>query len=124
MIINIGTDIVSVDRILSVQKKLGDRFAHRILTKQEFILYQARRQSTFFLASRFAAKEALSKALGTGIGAVSFQELETFHNEQGGPEVRLHGKALDIATHQQVTKIHLSLSDEKKYTLAFVILSK
>ncbi len=122
MIIGIGTDMVSIKRIESIQYRSGDRLARRILTVNELETYYNRHRSSAYLASRFAAKEAVSKALGTGIGRVSFQDIETWHNEQGIPQVLLWKYAKDLSQRQTVKSIYLSLSDEKEYALAFVIL--
>lgn len=122
MIVGIGTDIVSVKRIRQAQERSGDRFAQRVLTPDEFYLYKKRARSAIYLASRFAAKEAVSKALGTGIGKISFQDIETQHTVNGAPVVFLHGPAADLKNHKQIKRVHLSLSDEKKYVVAFIIM--
>ncbi len=103
--------------------RFGDRIAHRILTEQEFQQYSKRNCSLSFLALRFAAKEAASKALGTGIaGGVGFHSLEIVNNEQGKPELHFHGNALDLANQKNITRSLLSLSDEKHYAVAMVVL--
>jgi len=76
MTIAIGTDIVEIQRIASALERQGDKFVQRILTESEIAEYQARGNSVAFLAKRFAAKEAIAKALGTGIGrGISFQHM-------------------------------------------------
>lgn len=122
MIVGIGTDIVSVKRVQAIQERLGDRFAKRILTADEFNVYEKRKRSLLYLASRFATKEATSKALGTGIGKVSFHDIETRHTAEGAPVVLLHGYANDLKSHKNIREIHLTLSDEKEYVVAFVIM--
>ena len=122
MIIGIGTDIVILERIARLQEKFGDRFAQRVLTSDEFALYTERYRSTAYLGSRFAAKEACSKALGTGIGKVSFQDMETSHSAMGGIEVKLYGYAAECQKIRDIQKVHLSLSDEKTHAIAFVIM--
>ncbi len=124
MISGIGTDLVSVKRIEAVIERLGDRFAQRILTDNELIVYMKRNRSVTYLATRFATKEAVSKALGTGIGKVSFHDIETFHLPTGGPAVRLHSYAKRLQTEKKINSIHLSLSDESEYVVAVVVLER
>lgn len=122
-VIGIGTDIVKVSRIKRLLKKHGENFAQRILHENELQIFQQRKTSKYYLAKRFAAKEALAKALGTGIAkGISFEEIEVVNNDDGKPELILHGTALDIANQLGVEKLFISLSDEKKYAIAYVIL--
>ncbi len=122
-VIGIGTDIVKVSRIKRLLKKHGESFAQRILHENELQIFQQCKTSKFYLAKRFAAKEALAKALGTGIAkGISFEEIEVINNEQGKPELILHGKALEVANQLGVENLFISLSDEKKYAIAYVIL--
>jgi holo-[acyl-carrier protein] synthase len=77
-----------------------------------------------WLAKRFATKEAIAKAIGTGIGeAVRLQEIETTHDSRGKPLLQLHGVTLATATGLGVTSLHLSVADERTHAVAFVILS-
>ncbi|MCY4178289.1 MAG: holo-ACP synthase [Endozoicomonadaceae bacterium] len=122
MIVGIGTDIVSARRIQAVQMQMGDRFAKRILTPDEFHLYEQRKRSYLYLASRFAAKEATAKALGTGIGKVSFRDIETQHTENGAPFIMLYRHAKILKNKLNIQNIHLSVSDEKEFVVAFVIM--
>lgn len=122
-VIGVGTDIVKVSRIKRLLKKHGKSFAQRILHKNELQIFQQRKTSKYYLAKRFAAKEALAKALGTGIAkGISFEEIEVLNNNDGKPEIILHGKALEIANQLGVKNLFISLSDEKKYAIAYVIL--
>ncbi|MDA7826110.1 holo-ACP synthase [Porticoccaceae bacterium] len=117
----IGTDIVEIKRIADALERQGDKFVQRILTASEIEEYQARGNSVAFLAKRFAAKEAIAKALGTGIGrGISFQQLVTSNNLEGAPEVELQDAAAQRLTEIGGTKVLLSLSDEKNYALAYV----
>jgi holo-[acyl-carrier protein] synthase len=119
----IGTDIVQVSRIDRSLAQQRDRFIARILTAAEQAVYVRRNKPISFVASRFAAKEAVSKALGTGIAAgIRFVDIEILPNEQGAPVVSLYGKAAARFTELQATDIHISLSDEKEYAVAFVII--
>ncbi|KUJ84371.1 holo-ACP synthase [Microbulbifer flavimaris] len=124
MIVSIGTDICSYTRIEAAWRRFGDRFVERVLSAPEReALYQlAVPNRAAYLCKRFAAKEALGKALGTGIGAgISWQDIEVRRRRGLGPEVRLSGEALRRAEKLGVGRIHLTLSDEKDFALAFVI---
>ncbi|QXO17784.1 holo-ACP synthase [Vibrio ostreae] len=123
MIVGLGTDIAEIARIEQVLARSGTAFAARILTPQELALFAARKQQSRFLAKRFAAKEAASKALGTGIaGGVSFQDFIISNDELGKPVLSLQGKAAELAAGAGVTALHLSISDERHYAVATVIL--
>lgn len=88
----IGVDIVEIERIRTLYGKYGETFMKRILTEAEIAQCLAKPDSMASLAGRFAAKEAVSKALGTGIGAgLSWHDIEVLNNEAGKPEVTLHG---------------------------------
>ncbi len=122
-IVGLGTDISEIQRIEKAASRNGDAFAQRILTQNEFLKYQALKQKTRFLAKRFAAKEAAAKALGTGIACgVSFHDFEITNNELGKPELHLSNKAAVIANTINVRSVHLSISDERHYAVATVIL--
>ena len=122
-VIGIGTDIVKVPRIKRLIKKRGNKFAQRILHQNELLIFNQHKSAANYLAKRFAAKEALSKALGTGIAkGISFDEIEVINNEDGKPLLILHGAALDISNQLGVENTFISLSDEKKYAIAYVIL--
>lgn len=123
MIFGIGTDIVDVERI----RKLGslEKFADKILSLNELEVYKSQidEKKVTFLAKQFAAKEAVSKALGTGIGKdIRFNQIEILRNSDGKPYLNHDGMITTIFNDLGITKTHVSLSDEKKYVLAFVIL--
>jgi len=121
MTIAIGTDIVEIQRIASALERQGDKFVQRILTESEIAEYQARGNSVFFLAKRFAAKEAIAKALGTGIGrGISFQHMIVSNNSDGAPQVELQANAAERLKQMGGSQVLLSLSDEKNYALAYV----
>ena len=122
MIIGIGTDIVRIDRIDRSLSRLGDAFARRILTDYEWSQWQERSSSAAWLAKRFAAKEAVAKAFGTGIGKLSFQHIEVRNNAAGTPELLLYGFALELQQQRAVKWLHISLSDEQDNAIAFVVL--
>ncbi len=125
MITGLGVDIVEISRIQKLLERFGEKFAHRLLTEQEFARFQQRNGSATFLASRFAAKEAASKALGTGIsGGMNFHSIEIVNDDRGKPELLLHDIALFISQQQKVTRSLLSLSDEKHYVVATVVMER
>lgn len=134
MICGVGTDIVSVRRIESLVKAFDKKFLEKIYTKKEIELASQDslrknilRQS-LFLAKRFAAKEAFAKAMGLGIGrGVNFCDIEIVNNEFGKPEIKLlNNKDEFLAKHFSCKEyvIHLSLSDEKEFAVATVIIEK
>jgi len=119
----IGTDIVEISRISRVFKKFPRGFAERILHPNELKVLNHHKSQKTFLAKRFSAKEAVAKALGTGIAkGVAFQDIEISNNEDGQPILTLHGTTLEIAQQKGISKHHISLSDERKYAIAYVIL--
>ncbi|ADG04987.1 holo-ACP synthase [Kyrpidia tusciae] len=120
MIVAVGVDVVEMGRIRESLRRRGNRLAERILGAAEKKQYAARRDPVAFLAGRFAAKEAVAKALGTGIGKVGFQEIE-IAGGRGAPEVRLSGKAAEVAGERGIVKWHLSLSHGRETAVAFVV---
>lgn len=122
MIVGIGTDIVLVSRIRRSLDRFGDRFALKILAQQEMADFATARAPEYFLAKRFAAKEAVSKALGTGMRqGVTFRSIQIVHDAAGKPLVNLVGDAAALAERNGVAHLHISLSDEKDQALAFVV---
>ena len=123
MIVGIGTDIVSVARMKKSLDRNGDKFSQRILHSSELQQLKAVTKSDQFLAKRFAVKEAASKALGTGFAeGVSWQDIYIEHDELGKPILCFSGKALARAESLGVKQQHVTLSDEKEYAVAFVVL--
>ncbi|CBL44524.1 Phosphopantetheinyl transferase (holo-ACP synthase) [gamma proteobacterium HdN1] len=123
MIVGIGTDIAEISRIEATLAKHGERFVRRVLTPQECAQFSTVTAKTAWLAKRFAAKEAAAKALGTGIGeGVSWQHIEVVNDALGAPKLRLYEVAQARADAIHAARFHLSLSDERDYALAFVIL--
>ncbi len=122
-VVGLGTDIVDISRLEKALEKEPTQLAKRILTTLEFEHFENARFPARFLAKRFAAKEAAVKALGTGIAqGVSFQDIEISHDALGKPLLTLSGKALDVAESMGVKQVLLSLSDEKKYAVATVLM--
>ena len=123
MIFGIGTDIVEVERIRKLDSL--EKFADKILSLDELEVFKSQidEKKVTFLAKQFAAKEAVSKALGTGIGKdIRFNQIEILRNSDGKPYLNHDGMITTIFNDLGITKTHVSLSDEKKYAIAFVIL--
>lgn len=124
MIVGIGTDLVSVPRMREALHRHGQRLASRLLHPEELRTLDMAADKGAFLARRFAAKEAVAKAFGTGIGAaVRLAEIEVAHDGAGRPLLRFHGRTATTAAEHGVREAHLSLSDERDYALAFVVLT-
>ncbi|OUS02707.1 holo-ACP synthase [Gammaproteobacteria bacterium 54_18_T64] len=126
MIVGIGSDLVHISRIEAVLERRGEAFAKRILRPEELLSFTQKntaRSQAAFLAKRFAAKEAVSKALKTGIGEVSWQHILVSNTASGAPEITLSDNALLACRALGAETIHLSLSDEQDMALAFVVLS-
>ena len=123
MIFGIGTDIVEVARIEASLAQFGDDFAKRILAEIEFVSYQDSHIKSRFLAKRFAAKEAFSKALGTGLRApATFQNIAVSHDDLGKPILILAAELQNFMSTKNITQTHISISDEKNLAAAFVVL--
>lgn len=122
MILGIGTDVTSIERIRNSRNEL-DKLADRILTDYELVEYQKQdRYPEKFLAKRWAAKEAISKAFGTGIaGDTKFKSIEIRHDTSGRPVVCFQGKLKDSVEVLRA-KCHLSISDEGDTVVAYSIL--
>ncbi|MEJ6656668.1 MAG: holo-ACP synthase [Pseudomonas sp.] len=124
MIIGIGTDVVLVSRIEAVLGRQGERFARRILTADEMQRYLAHSQPARYLAKRYAAKEAILKALGTGLAkGMSWHHMQIDNDAQGAPQVVLSGVALERLQQGGGGRMLLSLSDEREQALAFAVWS-
>ena len=123
MILGIGTDIVEVARIAASFAKHGELFVNRILLPAEIAYCLAHRQPAPFLAVRFAAKEAIAKAFGTGIGAqLGWLDMEIRRHEAGAPFVVLHGQGEKLLAARGAKKLHVSLSHTENYAVATAIL--
>lgn len=123
MIYGVGTDVVEIERIREVLQKYGDRFARKILCEAELKRFQAHRLPASYLAKRFAAKEAFTKALGTGIRAPANWHGVWVRNLPSGKPVLEFSDALKKYMETRgVTSAHVSLSDEKGVAFATVVL--
>ena len=128
MIIGIGQDICDVKRIESTINRFGERFKNRIYSVREIKKCESRFNSIDSYARRFAAKEACSKALGTGFKkGVFYKDIEVINLKSGKPTIELKGGALDqfkkITINNKNASIEISLTDDKKLALAIVIIS-
>ncbi len=121
MILGIGLDIVDLDRIEEVLKKWGDKFIDKILTPNEKRSIPKNRVQ--YVGSRFAAKEAMVKALGTGFSyGISFKDIEVISQANSSPEIVLNGNAKIVADKKKIKRIFLSISHEKNIATAAVVL--
>lgn len=122
MIKGIGTDILQISRMQAALERTP-KLAARILTAVELEQYHATKNAARFLAKRFAAKEAVVKALGTGIGnGVSWQHILISKDHLGKPIVNLSAAALEYSKKMAVQSVFLSYSDEQDYVVAMVVL--
>jgi len=125
MIFGIGTDIVEVERIKNLSSI--SKFAKKILSQKELNTFNSlnKDQKVYFLSKQFAAKEAISKALGTGIGhEVSLNNIEILRDEKGKPFFNAINELSAYLSNLGITKTHVSLSDESNYAIAMVIVEK
>ena len=113
-----GVDVMDIERIQRAAERHGDRFYSRFYTEAEAARYRGKWES---LAARFAAKEAVAKALGTGIGDVEWVEIEVVSDERGKPELQLHGKAAQLAERLGLHQWSISLTHVGEYAMAMVI---
>jgi holo-[acyl-carrier protein] synthase len=123
MILGIGIDIIEVGRIAASYEKFGERFLNRILRPDEIAYCLSHKMPGPFLAARFAAKEAISKAFGTGIGAqLSWQDMEVGRKESGEPFVILHAGGQKLLEERGGRSVRISLSHTKEYAAAVAVL--
>jgi holo-[acyl-carrier protein] synthase len=113
-----GIDLVEVSRLTDIKPSLRERFLARVFTYREL---EQVGQSDTSLAGRFAAKEAVSKTLGCGIGVVSWQDIEILRGQQGEPVLTLTGKARSLADELGLTQWSLSISHTKTHAVAVAI---
>lgn len=123
MIFGIGTDIVALARIEALHQRYGARFAQRILSTTEMAELQSHQFPARMLMKRFAAKEAVAKAAGTGLRhPLSMQNISVVHDTQGKPMFQFAAELASHLTGLGITSHHLSISDEREVAVAFVIL--
>jgi len=125
-IVGIGTDLIEIQRIEEALLRFGDRFVARILGPQEQHVYHARsakraRRGVSYLATRFAAKEAISKALGLGLRhPMSWRAVEILNGPNGAPMVVAHGALFDFMNARKL-QVHISITDERSMASAHAI---
>ena len=123
MIFGIGTDIADCVRVGSIYAKHGHHFVKNILTPAELERMAELKDPKDYIAGRWAAKEAFSKALGTGMCAeCAFVEIEVLSDERGKPFVKLYAATAETAKRLGITRIHVSISHERELATAFVVL--
>ncbi|WP_158367102.1 holo-ACP synthase [Candidatus Williamhamiltonella defendens] len=121
-ILGMGTDIVEIARVQAIIARSGDKLAYRILSPLELSEYRQHQQPMRFIARRFSAKEAAAKALGTGFrNGLELRHFQVIHDPLGKPRLLVLDKADEIAVRLNVKSWHLSISDERHYVIALVI---
>ena len=116
--ISVGVDVIEIERVAATLARFGDRFLERVFTEGETAYCRGRAPQ---LAARFAAKEAVMKALGTGTRGVGWREVEVTRKRTGEPGIALHGRAAERAARLGIDRIAVSLSHSRHYAVASVI---
>ena len=125
MIYGIGIDLAQISRIRSAYERFEQRFADRILGTSELEDFPKARNPVRFLAMRFAAKEAASKAFGTGFKqGVAPRQIEVMHNKAGKPSLKFSGRVAELARENLIVASHVSLTDEDDFAVAYVVLER
>lgn len=125
MIVGTGVDIVDIRRLRAGNARYGERLATKLLSVREMADYRSHHDPGALLAKRFAAKEALAKALGTGFrNGLHLRQITVTHDTNGRPQFACEGKIADLLTGFGVTASHLSISDEHNYAIAYVVLER
>jgi len=125
MICGIGVDLVKISRMDRILERWGERFERRLFSPAEIEICRKRAYPPSSFALRFAAKEAFSKAMGLGMrGGIAWRDIEVFNEPGGKPGLRLFGESKKRCKERRITGIHLSLTDEKEYGIAMVVLEK
>jgi holo-[acyl-carrier protein] synthase len=123
MIVGIGTDLCDIARIERSLERFGERFARKVLVDAELDRLRGHRKPAAYLAKRFAAKEAFSKAMGTGIRfPVNWQNVSVENGRSGRPFLKFSAPLAELLERRGITAAHLSLSDEVGMACAFVVL--
>ncbi len=122
MIRGTGTDIIEIERIRKLHEKQGQAFLDKCFTSAEIAYCLSKKNSAESFAARFAAKEAVMKALGSGWGeGVAFSNIELVRSASGAPKIVLHRTALEYAQRAGIGRIHISISHCKEYAVAFAV---
>jgi holo-[acyl-carrier protein] synthase len=123
MIVGVGIDLIETSRIQESLERFGERFLNRVFLKGEIDYCMKMKAPARHLAARFAAKEAVSKAFGTGIGkSLGWKDIEVCRKEHGEPYLVLHGKGLELAQARKVGSSKLSLTHHETAAAAVAIL--
>ncbi|MBI5102169.1 MAG: holo-ACP synthase [Nitrospirae bacterium] len=123
MIFGIGTDIVKTERLRAAVDRWGDRFLRRVFTEDEISYSYGKKDPFLSLSARFAAKEALIKAIGRR-AAFGLSDIEIINNEDGGPSIRPRGGLKAYFDSNNLGASYLSMSHEREYSIAFVVVEK
>ena len=125
MILGVGIDIIEVARVQASHKRFGERFLNRLLLADEIAYCLSHKNPAPFIAARFAAKEAISKAFGTGIGAqLGWRDMEIGRKKSGEPFVILHGNGKKLFKSRRAKNLLISLSHTANYAAAAAVLER
>ena len=123
MIYGIGVDIAEISRFREAHARFGDRFCQKILTPEELQHFPTARDTGRYLAMRFAAKEATSKALGTGFKqGIAPRQIGVKHARSGKPSLTVAGNTAALFERERISGAHVSLSDDGGFAIAYVVL--
>ena len=123
MILGTGTDLIDVRRIERALARFGERFARRVLVEDEYLRFRTHVKPAHYLAKRFAAKEAFSKAMGTGIHfPINWHNVSIANERLGRPYLKFSEPLAALLKQRGISRAHLSLSDEVEIACAFVVL--
>jgi holo-[acyl-carrier protein] synthase len=115
----VGTDIIEIERVERAVQRGGRRFLERVFTPAERFFCDARKDRFACYAARFAAKEAVLKAMGSGLAGCRWVDVEIIREEGAPPKVQLHGTAVEITKKKGIAEVLVSLSHNRKYAVAF-----
>lgn len=121
MIYGTGVDIVNIKRVQNLIERWNEKFLNKVFSESEIDYCQNKSNMAVHFAARFAAKEAVAKMFGTGIGKINWRDIVVINDKNGKPEIELSGKAGELRKELEIEKIFLSISHEKKYAIAQVI---
>jgi holo-[acyl-carrier protein] synthase len=125
MIYGIGVDVLEPQRVERLLRLYGERFARRVLTEEEWPGYQRSARPTQFVANRFAAKEAFSKAMGTGFRyPVTLGQINVLQNRRGKPELYYRPDLQRLVDAEQIAGSYVTISDERNVVCAVVVLER
>ena len=123
MIFGIGTDMVEISRIQKAIEK-NPRFLQKVYTEEEIAYCRRKKNPWQSFAARFAAKEAVSKAMGTGLGKIGLTDIEVVNQPSGRPQIVLYGAAQAFALEHGFGRVHISLSHSEAYAIATAIIEE